>query len=74
MTKVSLIQRLRKERGYTQDALASALSVHRSTIAKWETGKAMPRAALLPRVAELLGCTVDELLGREEAPNDQRHG
>lgn len=52
----------RKAAGITQNDLADALCIDRSTIAKWETGKAYPRAALLPKIAQVLGCTVDELL------------
>ena len=52
----------RKEKGFTQDDLAVELGIDRSTVAKWETGKAYPRASLLPKIAEILGCTVDELL------------
>ncbi len=48
--------------GKSQIELSEALCVDRSTIAKWETGKAYPRAALLPKIAQVLGCTVDELL------------
>ena len=37
------------------------LNVDRSTIAKWETGEAMPRADKLPEIAKILGCTIDDL-------------
>lgn len=49
----------------TQLELARKIGVDRSTIAKWETGKSMPRAEMLPKLAECLGCTVDELLKKE---------
>lgn len=52
----------RKAAGFTQNDLAEVLCIDRSTIAKWETGQAYPRAALLPKIAQVLGCTVDELL------------
>lgn len=52
----------RKAAGITQNELADTLCIDRSTIAKWETGKAYPRASLLPKIAQVLGCTVDELL------------
>ena len=52
----------RKAAGITQNELAETLCIDRSTIAKWETGKAYPRAALLPKIAQILDCTVDELL------------
>lgn len=53
------IQSLRGDK--TQSALAEELGVDRSTIAKWETGKANPRADLLPKLAKVLGCSVDDL-------------
>lgn len=52
----------RKAAGITQNELADTLRIDRSTVAKWETGKAYPRAALLPKIAQVLGCTIDELL------------
>lgn len=55
-------QQLREQKGMSQAQLANTLGLDRSTIAKWETGTSMPRANLLPKLAELLGCTVDELL------------
>ena len=48
--------------GLSQERLANLLKVERSTVAKWETGKSMPRAELLPKIAKILGCTVDDLL------------
>ena len=57
-----LIRNIRKLKKLTQEQLARDLGIRRSTVAMWETGKAMPRAALLPKLADILGCTVDELL------------
>jgi len=37
---------LRKERGYTQEALAEALSVSPQAISKWENGHSLPETAL----------------------------
>lgn len=55
----------RKKAGLTQADVAEALKVDRSTVAYWENGVAMPRAELLPRIAALLSCTIDQLF--EEA-------
>ena len=53
----------------SQQELAQELGVDQSTVSLWESGKTMPRANLLPKVAKLLGCTVDELLADEpQAP------
>jgi transcriptional regulator with XRE-family HTH domain len=45
-----------------QKDVCAALSVSQGAVSQWEIGKTRPRASLLPRVAELYGCTVDELL------------
>lgn len=55
--------------GITQEELATKLGVDRSTVTKWETGQSLPRTHLLPKLAELFGCTVDELLGIEKTPS-----
>lgn len=55
------IQMRRIAIGITQDQLAEKLGVDRSTVTKWELGKSYPRASLLPKISEILGCTVDEL-------------
>ena len=46
----------------TQSDLAIVLGVSRSALAMWETGKSLPRAELLPKIAQILNCSVDELL------------
>lgn len=53
---------LRKEKGMTQAELAAAVGVTNKAVSKWETGEAMPEAALLLPLSEILGVSVDELL------------
>ena len=57
--------RIRKEKGYTQEKLAKALHVARSTVAMWETSGTSPDAGQLAAMATLLGVSVDEILGVE---------
>ncbi len=52
---------MRKRANLKQLELASILNVERSTIAKWESGAAYPRAGQLPELAAALHCTIDEL-------------
>ena len=47
MEKMRLDRGLRDAAKLTQDGLAEKLGVDRSTVAKWETGDALPRAAML---------------------------
>ena len=46
----------------TQEDVARQLRVPRSMVSRWETNRAMPRATTLKKLAQLYGCTVDDLL------------
>ena len=59
------IKELRSKVKMTQLDLAQALNVDRSTVAKWESGAAYPRAEQLPAVASVLQCSIDELYAKE---------
>jgi transcriptional regulator with XRE-family HTH domain len=58
---------LRHVRGLTQDTLAKAAGVPRSTIANLESGEGNPSLAVLVKVASALGAPIDELLGAPRA-------
>ena len=55
----------RESAGWTQARLARELGISRATVAMWETGKSRPRYDMLPKIAGLLGCTIDELYAAE---------
>ena len=55
--------------GWTQQQLADQLGVERATLAMWEIGKNWPPARLLPAMAELMLCSIDDLY-REEADDN----
>ena len=61
------IKRLREAQGNTPEQRAAELGVERSTVAKWEAGTAFPRADKLPKLAEVLGCSVADLFNTESA-------
>ncbi len=54
---------LRKQKGFTQEELASRLSVSFQAVSKWENGASMPDVATLPLIAKAFGCSIDMLLG-----------
>ena len=56
------IAKARKERGMTQQALADQLGIAQQTLAHYEVARARIAASLLPRVAERLDLSLDELL------------
>lgn len=56
------IKELRKEKGLNQEELAEELLVHRTTVVKWEQGKALPLNDTLVMLSKYFNVTVDELL------------
>ncbi len=56
------IASLRRERGYTGEALADRLQVSPQAVSKWENAKCLPETAILPALAEALDCSIDSLL------------
>lgn len=56
------VKQKRQFLGITQKQLADTMGVERSTVAKWETGAAMPSGTKLRKLAAVLGCSVDDLL------------
>ena len=60
------LRRLRIEKGYSQQRLAEALHVDRSTVTKWETGDRVPDAVMIALLSDCLGVNVAELLHASE--------
>lgn len=60
------IQRLRTENGLTQRELGARMGVDTTTVNKWESEIALPRARDLPRLAQVLGCSIGALFADEE--------
>lgn len=63
----SRISAQRKRQGLTQEQLAEKLSVTAQAVSKWENNQSCPDIATLPKLAEIFGCSTDELLGIEPA-------
>jgi transcriptional regulator with XRE-family HTH domain len=60
------LRRLRERRQLTQQDLAVRSGVPRPTLAHLESGEANPTLSVLVRVAEALGTSIEEMIGREE--------
>lgn len=56
----------RKKANLSQQQVAIEMGVDRTAVSKWEVGEAFPRADKLPKLAKLFGCTVDDLLRKDE--------
>ena len=63
------LQKLRKQKGLTQEELAQALFVSRTAISKWESGRGIPNIESLKATANFFGITIDELLSGDELLN-----
>lgn len=61
----------RKAAGMTQAQLAAAIDVERPALAMWEIGASWPSARILPALADVLLCTIDELYVDPEAEEDK---
>lgn len=70
------LKKLRMSKMLTQADLANELGVSRATVAMWETGGTKPRADMLPKLARVFGCTIDELFRepQKEAPGPGAEG
>ena len=60
------ITNLRKKKQMTQAVLANLLNVSDKTVSKWETGLGYPEISLLPKLAAILGVSVDYLQPESE--------
>lgn len=70
MTLGERIAMLRKQKGMTQEELATAVGLSAQAVSKWERDESCPDILLLPVLAKLLGITVDALL-TGEAPEEE---
>ena len=56
----------RKAKKLTQAKLAEKVFVSEKTVSKWENGKGLPDTTLLPKLCEILGISLNELLSGEK--------
>lgn len=57
------LRQVRKQHGFSIAKLATEMGVQPHTVSRWETGTREPDATMLLKLANILGCSVDELLG-----------
>ena len=61
------LSRIRKEKGLTQEDIAKRIVISPQAVSKWENDVSSPDILVLSSLADILGVSVDELLGRENA-------
>lgn len=60
------LEKIRKERGITQEELAAALEVSRQTIGSLENGRYNPSILLAFKIARYFGLGIEEIFIYEE--------
>jgi transcriptional regulator with XRE-family HTH domain len=60
------VKYLRKESGIGQNSLAEILDVSNASISYWETGKQLPSAEAVFKLANFFNVSADYLLGIED--------
>ncbi len=71
----AMIVQFRKEKGMTQLELAQQLGITDKAVSKWERDLSYPDVASIPKIAEIFGVSVDELMQTkqpEAAPGKQK--
>ncbi len=66
------IAKLRKEKGLTQLELAKELNITDKAVSKWERDLCCPDINSFPKLAEILGVSVEELLSTEKPTKSER--
>ena len=69
-----IISSLRKEKGMTQSDLAKKMNVTDKAVSKWERNLSCPDVNTIPKLAEILGISVEELLNaqKKEVSNNNK--
>lgn len=60
-----MISSLRKKKGMTQNDLAQKMHVTDKAVSKWERDLACPDVNSIPKLAEILGITIEKLLNAQ---------
>lgn len=55
------IKTLREKRKMLQQELADKLGVDRTAVTKWESGATAPKTDMLPALAKVLKCKIEDL-------------
>ncbi len=68
------ISTLRREKGMTQKELADMLNITDKAVSKWERDIACPDTQTIPKLAEILGVSVEELMNAKTTPTTGHKG
>ncbi len=69
-----IISTLRKEKGMTQKELADQLNITDKAVSKWERDVACPDVNTIPKLAEILGVSLEELMNAKSVQGGTHKG
>ena len=69
-----ILSTLRREKGMTQRDLADMLNITDKAVSKWERDIACPDTQTIPKLAEIFGVSVEELIHAKAAPITRQKG
>lgn len=69
----NLIKTKRKEKGLTQEELATKINVTEKAISRWETGRGTPDISLLVPLSKELDISVSEILNGKEDKKEEKN-
>lgn len=61
------IKKFREAKNISQVDFARKVGVTQGMVSLWEKGDFLPRAEKLPMIAEILGCSIDDILRKDES-------
>jgi transcriptional regulator with XRE-family HTH domain len=64
------IRELRRARDWSQGQFGIKIGVHEKNVSRYENDKSVPSAAMLRKIADALGVTIDYLLSDEATNNN----
>lgn len=73
-TMGEIISSRRHELGMTQKELADQLNITDKAVSKWERDVACPDTGTIPKLAEILGISVEELMGAKSVSASGHRG
>lgn len=73
-TMGEMISTLRREKGMTQKELADRLNLTDKAVSKWERDLSCPDTATIPKLAEILEISVEELMNAKSHPASGHRG
>lgn len=68
------LRKRRKSLGWSQEELGARLCVSRELVSNWERGTRTPALDDAARLADVLGCSIDELVEGREPPWEGEEG